>query len=112
MVWRVGEAGKQQGRWVDSWSVAHVQQLIYIQGRWPHDTAGMAMATAMMATALTEVGRGGVGKEVRGARQEDRSMGEMWRAMVRVAVVATARAAVVMVRAAVATASAEGMWAG
>ena len=37
-------------------------------GKWPHDTAGTVMATVVMVTALTEVGSGGVGKEVHGAR--------------------------------------------
>ena len=66
-------------------------------GKWLRDTAGTVMAMAATATALTEVGSGGVGKEVCGARQEGRSMGEMWRAMVRLAAVAMARAAVATV---------------
>ena len=37
-------------------------------GKWLRDTAGTVTATAAMATALTEVGSGGVGKEVHGAR--------------------------------------------
>ena len=80
--------------------MAHAQWLIYMQERWPRDTAG-----TMMATALTEVGRGGMGKEVHRAGQEGRSMGGMWRAMVRLVAVAMARAAV-------ATASTEDTWAG
>ena len=66
-------------------------------GKWPHDTAGMVTATAVMVTALTEVGSGGVGKEVCGAGQEGRSMGEVWRATVRLVAVAMARATVVTV---------------
>ena len=66
-------------------------------GKWPRDTAGTAMAMATTVTALTEVGSGGVGKEVRGAGKEGRSMCEVWRAMVRLAAVAMARAAVAMV---------------
>ena len=66
-------------------------------GKWLRDTAGTVTATAAMATALTEVGSGGIGKEVCGAGQEGRSMGKVWRATVRLAVVATARAAVAMV---------------
>ena len=57
-------------------------------GKWPRDTAGTVTATAATATALTEVGSGGVGKEVRGAGQEGRSMCEVWRATVRLAAVA------------------------